>query len=78
MMHFPKKSLEHLFHGMTDFCEVGKIIAIELSGKRTFMEAAEQEGKLKSASDVFFSVTNFDVSEEKLNSIYICCFLPSI
>lgn len=47
-------------------------MAIELSGKRTFMEAVEQEGKLKSASDIFFfSVTDLGVSEEKLSSIYI-------
>lgn len=54
---------------------MGKRIAIELSGKRTFMEMAGQEGKLKSASDVFFfSVTDLGVSEKKLSSIDIYVF----
>lgn len=36
------------------------------------MEAVEQEGKLKSASDIFFfSATDLGVSEEKLSSIYM-------
>lgn len=39
------------------------------------MEAPGQEGKLKSASNVFFfSVTDLGVSEEKLSSIYIYVF----
>lgn len=57
---------------------MGKRIAIELSGKRTFTETVEQNGKLKSASDIFFSVTDLRVSEEKLISIHIYFFLPSI
>lgn len=58
---------------------MGKRIAIELSGKRTFMEAVEQEGKLKSASDIFlFSVTDLGVSEEKLSSIYIHMLFSSL
>lgn len=39
------------------------------------MEAVKQEGKLKSASDIFFfSVTDLGASEEKLISIYIFFF----
>lgn len=39
------------------------------------MEALEQ-GKLKSASDIFFfSVTDLGVSEEKLSSIYIYIYV---